>query len=75
MYFSTLYLDLVQSLVFFPVCSQDSGGNWTTPSDWNGTVPVLYRSFDNMDGLVLMEATVQKNYAPLVSGQVNFNYR
>ena len=59
------------SFVFDPVCSQDSGGTWTSPSGWNGTDPILYRSFDNMDGLVLMEATLQKNYAALVAGQVH----
>ena len=43
---------------------------WTPFSEWNGTVLVLYRSLDNMDRLILMEETEEKNYAALGSGKV-----
>ena len=30
----------------------------------------LYRSFDNSNGLTMMEGTIQVNFSPLVSGKV-----
>ena len=48
---------------------------WTPPFGWTGPDPVLYRSFDNMDGLMLMEGTERKNSSTLVPGQVRkFTY-
>ena len=35
-----------------------------------GPEPDLYRSFDNIEDLILREGIEQKNYGPLVSGQV-----
>ena len=44
--------------------------NWNPPSGWTSSCPVLYRSFDNADGLVLMEGTTSVNSASIVIGQV-----
>ena len=62
-------------ILFLEACSQDSGDTWKQPPEWNGTDPVLYRSFDNADGLVFMEGTQQINTMPLVSGQVKLTDR
>ena len=40
---------------------------------WNGTCPVLYWSFDNADGLVIMEETTRVNFDSLVPGKVIMN--
>ena len=47
-------------------------GTWNQPSGWTGSPAVLYRSFDNSDGLVLMERseTADINPVPLVAGKV-----
>ena len=49
-----------------------SDGTWNQPSGWTGPSSVLYRSFDNSDGLVLMEGTeaAEMNPVPLVAGKV-----
>ena len=39
-------------------------------SGWNGPPAVLYRSFDNSYGLVLMERSLQINQINLLSGKV-----
>ena len=50
-----------------------TGGTWNQPSGWTGPPAVLYRSFDSLDGLVLMEGTEPAEINPvhLVSGKVN----
>ena len=48
----------------------DSGGMWFPPAGWTGPDAALYRSFDNMIGLVLVEGIKQRTYVPLTHGQV-----
>ena len=43
---------------------------WYPPSGSTASCPVLYRSFDNTDGLVLMEGATIVNTAQLIDGQV-----
>ena len=52
----------------------DSGKTWTPPPGWTGPDAALYRSFDNMIGLIYMEGTQQRNYTPLVAGKVNYQF-
>ena len=47
-----------------------SDGAWKKPPDWCGPEPALYNSFDNPDGLILWEGTLQIGEIPLVSGKV-----
>ena len=44
--------------------------NWIESPRWTGPDAVLYRSFDSNVGLMFMEGTEQKDYAPLASGKV-----
>ena len=41
---------------------------------WTGPIAVLYQSFDNSDGFVLMEGIQQAamNFVPLVPGEVGY---
>ena len=43
---------------------------WTPPSGWTGPSAALYRTFDSLDGLVLMEGIQQIGAVPPVSGKV-----
>ena len=43
---------------------------WSEPDGWTGPDPVLYWSFDNLDGLMLMEQTQQAVYDALTDGKV-----
>ena len=61
------------------MCSQSdetkpSDGSWIPPPCWTGPIAVLYQSFDNSDGFVLMEGTQQAamNFVPLVPGEVGY---
>ena len=65
-----ILVKVFKNILNFLVCTQNSIGNWVQPFGWTGPCPALYRSFDNMDDLMFMEGTEQKNYASLVSGQV-----
>ena len=46
---------------------------WRQPTGWTGPQPVLHLSFDNLDGLMLMEGTEQKDYDALTQGKVGHN--
>ena len=65
MHLAIIFLQIIFATVSNP---EEPGKTWVAPAPCF-LEPVLY-SFDNMDGLVLMEGTEQKNYAPLVSGRV-----
>ena len=41
--------------MIFSECTE----SWTRPSGWTGPDPVVYRSFDNLDCLTLMEGEQQ----------------
>ena len=42
----------------FQKCNQESGNDtWIRPVGENGICPILYRSFDTLDGLAVMEGT------------------
>ena len=43
---------------------------WTPPVGWTGPLPVIYRSFDTLDDLILMRRNNEENFNALVSGQV-----
>ena len=43
---------------------------WSEPDGWTTPDPVLYWSFNTLDGLVLMEGTEQKHYDALTDGKV-----
>ena len=43
---------------------------WTPPVGWTGPLPVIYRSFDTLDDLVLMKRNNEENFNALVTGQV-----
>ena len=45
-------------------------GKWTEADGWTGPEPVLYWSFDSLDGLMLMEGTEQRDYDALTEGKV-----
>ena len=47
-----------------------SNRSWNAPSEWTGPDAVVYRSFDNPDGLVLMQGTQQMTSLSLISGKV-----
>ena len=55
-------------LIIFAMLSE--GISWFLPNGWIGLYPVLYCSFDTPEGLIMMEETYEKNFAPLVSGKV-----
>ena len=57
------------------VCNQESGNNtWILQVGWNGTCPVLYMSFDTLDGLAVMEGTSQIDYVSVVQGKVRLKF-
>ena len=43
---------------------------WAPPAGWTGPLPVIYRSFDTLDDLILMRRNNEENFNALVSGQV-----
>ena len=43
---------------------------WTPPAAWTGPIPVIYRSFDILDDLILMRRNNKENFNALVSGQI-----
>ena len=45
-------------------------GAWNPPSSRNGPPAALYRSFNDLDGMILMEGTVRVDQIALVSGKV-----
>ena len=47
---------------------------WNPPTESTAPCPVLYRSFDNADGLMLMERTTSVSTVPIVSGKVHYIY-
>ena len=49
----------------------DFGEIWEPLSGWTGPNSALYRSFDDLDGLVLMEGNERVDSITLVSGKVN----
>ena len=67
------YLFIKTWMVFILVYSS---GSIPTPDGamesirWTGPDPVFYWSLDNLDGLMLMEGTQQKNYDGLTEGKV-----
>ena len=65
---------LTETTIGIPVYSsrsiQDPVG-WSEPDGWTGPDPVLYWSFNTLDGLTLMEETQQADYDALTDGKVN----
>ena len=47
----------------------------SAPRGWNGPPAVLYRSFDTLTGIKLMEGNSQIDYDALIPGKVNYNLR
>ena len=45
---------------------------WNSTSGWNGSDPVVYRSFDSPDGLIMMERYQQVNLAFTAGKVLNF---
>ena len=43
---------------------------WAQPAAWTGPLPIIYRSFDTLDDLILMRKSNEENFNALVSGQV-----
>ena len=43
---------------------------WTQYAAWTGPLPVIYRSFDTLDDLILMKRDTEESFNVLVSGQV-----
>ena len=43
--------------------------SWDPPAGWTGPDPVVYRSFDNLECITLMEGTEEANFS-LISGKV-----
>ena len=43
---------------------------WIPPVNWTGPDLFLYRSFDNLNYMTLMEGTLQQNFEALVPGRV-----
>ena len=43
---------------------------WTPPGGWNGSLPVVYRSFDTLHCLQEMEGAVPSQFGALVTGKV-----
>ena len=43
---------------------------WVPPGGWNGSFPVVYRSFDTLHRVEKMEGTEQSEYGALVAGKV-----
>ena len=67
---------LFKRMISIPVYSSGSilgPGRWTEAGGWTGPEPILYWSFDNLDRLVLMEGTEQKDYDALTEGKVGHN--
>ena len=57
------------------VPSKEWHGSWDPPSNWSGPSAVLYQSFDESDGFVLMEGTqATSDSVPLVLGKVGYNF-
>ena len=44
--------------------------HWTPPAAYTGPLPVIYRSFDTLDDLVLMKRNNEETFNALVSGKV-----
>ena len=67
---------LPMSMISIPVYSSGSipdAGEWMQPIGWSGPEPVLYWSFDSLEGMVLMEGTEQEDYDALTEGKVGHN--
>ena len=60
----------VSALVYSSGSIPDPAG-WSEPEGWTGPDPVLYWSFNTLDGLMLMEETDQAVYDALTDGKVN----
>ena len=43
--------------------------SWFSPPDWTGPCPVVYKSFDNLEGITLMEGNQNVNFS-LIQGKV-----
>ena len=73
-YCSLVNEDILPRMCFIAVYSSrsipNSDDGWTKPVGWTGPVPILYWSLDNLQGLVLMEGTQQKEYDALTEGKV-----
>ena len=63
-----MYCHFYSSLV--PDCNVSY--TWTPPTGWNGSNLVVYRSFDNLECITLIEGTQQANYA-FIAGKVTPN--
>ena len=64
---------LLKRMISFPVYSSGSiphPGGWTQPIGWSGPQPVLYWSFDILDGSTLMEGNEAASFNALVPGKV-----
>ena len=59
---------LLKRMISIPVYSS---GSIPDPVGW--MQPTLYWSFNNLDGLVLMEGTEQRDYDALIEGKVGHN--
>ena len=65
---------LTETTIGIPVYSSGSiqgSVGWLEPDGWTGPDPVLYWSFNTLDGLTLMEETQQADYDALTDGKVN----
>ena len=52
-------------MIALPECDPDQTETWTSPSGWTGAEPVVYKSFDTLDYLLLMEGTMQAGFNPI----------
>ena len=64
-----VYVSFVQ--LSLSECIADSIGTWTPPCPWTGPYPVKHWSFDTLNGLTLMEGTIQTTFNALTNGKVN----
>ena len=63
------YVKLYMEINFSCVAACSPHYTWSPLASWNGSDPVAYRSFDNLDCLVLLEGSQRINI-PLISGKV-----
>ena len=57
-------------LVIDVIIDSCSAAEWTPPTQWTGPYNVLYRNFDNMDCLILMEGTELRHFDAMAPGKV-----
>ena len=66
----SMLLTLMFSILVYSSGSIPDRGGLKQPVGWTGPGPVLHWSLDNLEGLVLMEGTQQKDYDALTDGKV-----